>query len=131
VLGHRFVLLTHTGRKSGLPRQTVLEVVRYDKASGACIIASGWGLKSDWFKNISAHPQVTMQVSNRRSKAMAERLSPETGEQELLDYAHRHPLAFGELVRFMGYRLNGSEDDIRAAGRILPMLILKPVKEAV
>ena len=31
LLGTRFVLLTHTGRKSGLSRQTVLEVVRYDK----------------------------------------------------------------------------------------------------
>jgi hypothetical protein len=28
LLGHRFLLLTHVGRKSGLQRRTVLEVVR-------------------------------------------------------------------------------------------------------
>jgi deazaflavin-dependent oxidoreductase (nitroreductase family) len=127
LLGYRFVLLTHTGRKSGLLRQTVLEVVRYDPVSRACVIASGWGMKSDWIQNITAKPQVIMQVSNKRSKALAERLSPDEGEHELLDYAHRHPMAFRELTRFMGYRLDGSEADIRAAGRMLPMFNIKPV----
>ena len=129
LMGTRFVLLTHTGRRSGLPRQTVLEVVRYDKASGACIIASGWGLKSDWFQNISANPKIIFQVRNKRSPGIAERLSPDAGGEELLDYAHRYPMAFRELVHFMGYQLDGTEEDIRAAGRMLPMFVLKPVKE--
>ena len=47
VLGKRFVCLTHTGRKSGQPRQTVLEVVRYAAESGACVVAAGFGEKSD------------------------------------------------------------------------------------
>ncbi len=34
VLGHRFLLFVHRGRNSGLLRETVLEVVRYDPASG-------------------------------------------------------------------------------------------------
>jgi hypothetical protein len=34
-----------------------------------------------------------------------------------------------ELARFMGYRLDGSDDDIRALGRILPMFIFKPLPE--
>ncbi len=129
LLGYRFMLLTHTGRKSGLPRQTVLEVVRYDQATGACIVASGWGKKSDWFQNVSAHPQIFMQVKNRRSKATAERLSPEAGAQELLDYARRNPLALRELARFMGYRLDGTPDDILALGRMIPMFCFKPLME--
>jgi len=129
LMGTRFVLLTHTGRKSGLSRQTVLEVVRYDKASGVCIIASGWGVKSDWYQNISANPKVIFQVRNKHSSGIAERLSPDAGGQELLDYAHRHPMAFRELVHFMGYQLDGTQEDIYAAGRILPMFLLKPVKE--
>ena len=31
LLGHRFLLLTHTGRRSGLLRRTVVEVVSYDR----------------------------------------------------------------------------------------------------
>ena len=97
LLGNRFVLLTHTGRKSGLSRQTVLEVVRYDKASGACIVASGWGTKSDWFHNVTANPKIVIQIRNKRSAAVAERLSAEIAAQELLDYARRHPLAMRGL----------------------------------
>ena len=33
LFGNRFLLLTHIGRKSGLPRQTVIEVVKHDKES--------------------------------------------------------------------------------------------------
>lgn len=33
LLGNRFLLLSHTGRKSGLPRQSVLEVLQYEKVS--------------------------------------------------------------------------------------------------
>jgi deazaflavin-dependent oxidoreductase (nitroreductase family) len=131
LLGYRFVLLTHTGRKSGLPRQTVLEVVRYDKATGSCVVASGWGTKSEWYRNVTSNPKIVIQVRNKRTAGIAERLSPEEGAQKLFDYARHYPLALRELARFMGYRLDGSDDDIRALGRILPMFIFKPLpKEA-
>jgi deazaflavin-dependent oxidoreductase (nitroreductase family) len=128
LLGYRFVLLTHTGRKSGLLRETVLEVVRYNKATGDCVVASGWGTKSDWFYNITANPKIIFQIRNKRSEAIAECLSSEAGAKELLDYAHRNPLALRELARFMGYRLDGTEDDIRALGRMIPMFIFKPMR---
>lgn len=127
LLGYRFVLLTHTGRKSGLPRQTVLEVVRYDKSTGACIVASGWNTKSDWFQNVTANPIIVIQIGNHCSAATAKRLSPDAGAKELLDYSRRHPLALGELVKFMGYRLDGTEDDICALGRMIPMLAFTPI----
>jgi deazaflavin-dependent oxidoreductase (nitroreductase family) len=126
LLGYRFVLLTHTGRKSGLPRQTVLEVVRYDKLAAACIVASGWGMKSDWFLNLTANPKIVFQVRNKRTEGIAERLSPEEGAQELLDYARRYPRALRELARFMGYRLDGSEADINALGQMVPMFAFRP-----
>lgn len=55
LLGRRFVMVTHTGRKSGRQHQTVLEVVRYDPATGVVVVASGWGEKADWFRNILKH----------------------------------------------------------------------------
>jgi deazaflavin-dependent oxidoreductase (nitroreductase family) len=131
MLGHRFVLLTHTGRKSGLPRQTVLEVVRYDKVTGACVVASGWGTKSDWYHNITTNPKIVYQIGNKSSASAAERLSPEAGAQELLDYANRNPLALRELAQFMGYRLDGTQGDILALGRMIPMFIFKPMTEVV
>ncbi len=127
LLGHRFILLTHTGRKSGLPRQTVLEVVRYDPSTGICIVASGWGEKSDWFLNVIATPNVSVQIRNKRFAARAERLLSEDSERELLDYSRRHPLAMRELAHFMGYQLDGTEDDIRSMGQKIPMFMFEPV----
>jgi hypothetical protein len=58
LLGDHFLMLTHIGRKSGLPRQSVLEVVGHDEATGIYIIASGWGEQADWLRNIQKHPNV-------------------------------------------------------------------------
>jgi deazaflavin-dependent oxidoreductase (nitroreductase family) len=129
LLGERFLLLTHTGRRSGLLHQTVLEVVRHDKITGDYYIASGFGEKSDWYRNVMKKPQVIVQSGRKlRFDALAERLSSEDAELELLDYARRHPAALHELARFMGYRMENTETDIRALGRIIPILALRPEK---
>ena len=41
LLGHRGLLLTHRGRKSGRVYQTVLEVIRYDPATCESVVLSG------------------------------------------------------------------------------------------
>jgi len=60
LLGHRFLLLTHMGRKSGTRHQTVLEVVGYASASHTCMVASGWGEKAQWLKNVMVNPDVAV-----------------------------------------------------------------------
>ena len=127
LLGRRFLLLTHTGRRSGQVRRTVLEVVRHDPASGETIVASGWGERADWLRNVEAAPRVTVQIGGRRMDALAERLSPAAAGGELLDYQRRHPAALKELVRFMGYQLDGTPRDVRALGERLPMVRFRPV----
>lgn len=41
LLGHRGLLLTHRGRKTGLLRQTVLGVIVYDPATRESVMLSG------------------------------------------------------------------------------------------
>src|SRR5690348_10009358 len=48
LLGQRFVLLHHIGRKSGQVRETVVEVVVHDRASDTYSIVSGWGKRANW-----------------------------------------------------------------------------------
>src|SRR5215472_17499272 len=71
LLGNRFLLLTHTGRKSGLPRQAVLEVLQYDKARAAYCVASPWSETPDWFLNVEKTPEVIINVGGRRFPAQA------------------------------------------------------------
>jgi deazaflavin-dependent oxidoreductase (nitroreductase family) len=126
VLGERFVLLNHTGRKSGRPRQTVLEVVRHDKESGAYIVASGFGEKADWYKNVMAHPEITIQVGRKRLAARAERLPLPQATEVMLDYNRRHPAMLRTLAGIMGYRSDGSEADARFFAGVIPILALIP-----
>ncbi|MDH5507485.1 MAG: nitroreductase family deazaflavin-dependent oxidoreductase [Anaerolineae bacterium] len=129
LLGKRFLLLSHTGRKSGLPRQTVLEVVRYDSQKRIFIVASGWGERSDWLRNVINHPAVHIASGVHRFEAVAARLQPEAAQAELLDYARRHPVALKGLSRIMDYQLDGSEESIRALGRVLPLVAFQAVLE--
>ncbi len=131
VLGHRFLRLTHIGRKSGLPRQTVLEMVRYNPDSGECIVASGWGKKSDWYQNVTSNPRIKVQVGNKHFTAIAHQLAPDQAGHELLTYARRYRTAFRELVKFMGYRSDGSDEDILAIGKIIPMFAFSPVPKSI
>jgi len=126
LLGQRFLMLTHTGRKSGLHHQTVVEVVKHEPDNNTCYIASGWGENSDWVKNITVAPQVQVQVGNKHWDMIAERLIPDQAEKVIIDYAQRHPSAMMNLARMMGYKLDGSEQDFRELGRQLPLFALKP-----
>ncbi|MEV5946158.1 nitroreductase/quinone reductase family protein [Streptomyces sp. NPDC051993] len=56
LLGGRLLLLTHTGRTSGQPRQVVLEITGRDPATGAYHLASGFGPESQWYRNIQQTP---------------------------------------------------------------------------
>jgi deazaflavin-dependent oxidoreductase (nitroreductase family) len=65
LLGGRFVMVAHVGRVSGLPRRTVLEVIRRDDRS--LDVAAAWGSKSDWLRNVIAEPSVLLSTGRMRS----------------------------------------------------------------
>ncbi|MDT0302560.1 nitroreductase family deazaflavin-dependent oxidoreductase [Streptomonospora wellingtoniae] len=125
LLGGRFLLLNHVGRTSGLRRRTVLEVVdRTD--GGAPIVCSGFGSRADWYRNVLAHPRVLVQVGARRFTAEAEPLGADEGAEFLARYARGHPRTAVRLARMMGFVVDGSQEDFRAAGRELPFVRLRP-----
>ena len=123
----RMLLLHHTGRKSGLPRQNVLEIVDHDQATGTYYVASGFGKKSDWYQNIVKQPDVTITVGREETPVAAVPLPPEDSGKALVDYAHRNPTAAKTLMRLCGYKVDGSDEDFFIMGRDnLPFIALKP-----
>ena len=80
------LLLTTTGRRSGLPRVTPLQFERVD---GAYVVASARGEQADWFRNAVADPHVTLQVGDRSLHGVA-RAVVEAGEiADLLELRRR------------------------------------------
>lgn len=122
LLGNRALLLIHTGRKSGLTRQTVLEVTRYDQERDIYIVAAGFGIKSQWYQNLLNNPTVVIQVGRRKLTVHTEMLTPEQGGEELVSYAKRHPRTARGIGLMLGYSVDGSVDDYRAVGKLIPFV---------
>src|SRR5262245_36177594 len=54
LLGHRFLQLVHTGRRTGVRHRAVLEVLSYDARTGEAVVLAGMGPKADWLRNLHA-----------------------------------------------------------------------------
>jgi deazaflavin-dependent oxidoreductase (nitroreductase family) len=127
VLGERFLLLTHTGRKSGRIYQTVIEVVRHDKENDTYFVASGFGYNSDWFLNIKQNPNVAITVNQRTLSVRARVLSESDSAKELLSYAKRHPIAFRELSKILtGKSMEATEENCRQFAESAPIIAFEP-----
>lgn len=113
LFGKRFLLLTHIGRKSGLPRQAVVEIDAYDPQGNSYLIASGFGKKADWYRNIQKTPEVSIQVGNKKMAALAKALTPEESGAAMVQYARQYPLAARRLTKMLGFTVDGSDEAYR------------------
>ncbi|MBX3171622.1 MAG: nitroreductase family deazaflavin-dependent oxidoreductase [Candidatus Eremiobacteraeota bacterium] len=102
ILGQRFLRLHHRGRRSGRWYEAVLEVVRYDASARRLIVASGWGFRSDWYRNLLRYPEVQVDFGGRRLDAYAIPLQLREGERELQHYQQNHPWLSALLEYWLG-----------------------------
>ncbi|MFE1955316.1 nitroreductase family deazaflavin-dependent oxidoreductase [Streptomyces sp. NPDC059524] len=124
LFGGRLLLLHHKGRVSGLDRTVALEVVAYDPARRSWILASGFGPRADWYRNLRAEPRTVVQVGNRRYAVTARFLTEREGAEIMAEYAPRHPRTARRLCAFMGFEVDGSAAAYRRAGRGIPFVRL-------
>ncbi len=91
LLGQRMLLLEHRGRRSGVARYTVLEVIDRPRP-GRYVVAAGFGHRAQWCRNVLADPRVRISVGSRREvPARAVPLSRADVEATLARYAELHP----------------------------------------
>ena len=64
-----WVVLTTIGRRSGLPRQTLLPCGRRD---GEIVVVSTYGWRSDWIRNLRKNPQVKVSRDGAEVSGIAE-----------------------------------------------------------
>jgi deazaflavin-dependent oxidoreductase (nitroreductase family) len=119
------LLITTVGRKSGRPRQAVVDVLRHDAATDTYYVASAYGAHSDWFRNLQANPTVRAQVRRRKFPATATALPEDESEAVLLDYWRRHRLYSRVTMRMVGLKA-ANEEDVRAAAAQLRVVAIQP-----
>jgi deazaflavin-dependent oxidoreductase (nitroreductase family) len=128
LFGGRFLMLTNIGRKSGLKRQVVLEVLYHNKTSGEYYILSGWGDKSDWFMNIQKNPEVVVNVGGKRFEAIAFQMTSEHAGSVISKYAYQHPKTFRILSkRILGVDLGITKTSFENLAAYLPVICLQPI----
>lgn len=126
LLGHRFLLLVHRGRASGLLRETVLEVILRDPATRESVVLSAWGEKADWYRNVGATPALEVRTGGQRYVPEQRFLAPEENHAVISDYGRRHPLAFRVFARVFGYPLDGTEAARREFASSLRLAAFRP-----
>jgi deazaflavin-dependent oxidoreductase (nitroreductase family) len=92
------MVITTTGRKTGLNRSVPIDFVR----DGSTYLAINVGGNSHWYRNALANPCVTLEIDGKRFEARAEPAPVNTPEQlqRMLDvYRRERPRMFENFLQ--------------------------------
>ena len=130
LLGHRLLLLEHTGRRSGLRRHTVLEVVDYRKAGPEAVVVSAFGQNADWLQNIEATRDEEVTVGAQHFAASHRILSEEEAMTVIQGYEYRNrfiaPVVRAGLSWVAGWPYRCTTEDRQRLVRQLPLIAFRP-----
>ncbi|MDD2921299.1 MAG: nitroreductase family deazaflavin-dependent oxidoreductase [Anaerolineales bacterium] len=125
LFGAEWMLLTTIGRKSGKPRQTMVDILEHDKDADIYYIEAAYGARADWYKNIQANPLFEAQVGRRKFHARATELVPDNAADMLVEFYRRKPVYTRSVMALVGMKFEG-EDELRKIARELTLLAVKP-----
>lgn len=130
LLGQRFLLLVHIGRRSGRRRCTVLEIVEYRREGPEAILISAFGHSADWLRNIGTTPNPDVVIGSRRFTAIHRMLGESEGARVMAGYQRRNrlvmPIIRLVLSRLLGWRYDGSKEHRRRLAAQLPFIAFRP-----
>jgi deazaflavin-dependent oxidoreductase (nitroreductase family) len=96
VIGGFILLLTTTGRKSGLKRVTPLQ---YEKIGEDYYLGAARGVKADWVCNIQSNSQVELRVGAKHVQGTAEIVTDPSRFADFLEVRlERHPRLIGLIM---------------------------------
>lgn len=125
LIGGIILLLTTTGRKSGLKRVTPLQ---YEKIGVDYYVGAARGVKADWVRNILAFPQVDVRVGAKRFHGAAEVITDPSRIADFLEVRlQRHPRIIGLILeKAHGLPRRPSRAQLEELGRGEAFVILHP-----
>ena len=91
VQGLPVLLLTTMGRKTGKKRITPLGYLQHDGSYAITATNAGFDTHPAWFHNLKSHPQVALQIGNKRLTAIAELANPTLRQQLWAKFVERAP----------------------------------------
>jgi deazaflavin-dependent oxidoreductase (nitroreductase family) len=87
LIGRLFMIMTTTGRKTGLPRRTAIE---FHQHAGRKYVLVGW-TQSDWYQNLMANPLMTIQTASGVESVRAHRVDSVEEREQAWKVAEHSP----------------------------------------
>lgn len=127
LIGKIILLLTTTGRKSGLRRVTPLQ---YEEIDGRYYLGSARGTKSDWYRNIKTDNRVEVRVKSLRFRGIAEATNDPARIADFLEIRlQRHPFMIGLLMqKAYGLPKRPSRQQLEELAASEAMVVITPVE---
>ncbi|MBI5934877.1 MAG: nitroreductase family deazaflavin-dependent oxidoreductase [Chloroflexi bacterium] len=126
LIGAEWMLITTRGRKSGKPRDAMVDVMDYDAATDTYYIEAAYGSRADWVRNIQASPVFEARVGRRKFSATATPLSNDGAGELMVKFFRKKPAYTRSVMAMVGMKFEG-EEELRALGAKLTMFAVKPV----
>ena len=118
------MLLTTTGRKTGLARVTPLQ---YDVIDGVYHVGAVFGLEADWVRNILADPQVEVRVKNMCFTGTAEVISEPEIVADFIQYRlDKHPRLIGLIMKLDGFKAAPTREELLEYSKNLALVRITP-----
>lgn len=127
LVGAEWMLITTVGRKSGKPRDTMVDVMDYDKANDTYFVEVAYGSRADWYRNIQANPLFKAHVGRRKFQARAATLANADAGEIMVQFFRRKPAYTRSVMAMVGMKFEG-EEELRALGSKLTLLAVHPEK---
>lgn len=130
LLGHRFLRLTHQGRRSGRRYETVLEVLGPGRTADEFVVIAGLGPSANWYRNVLAGGAVEVAIARRRFPAAARTLDDDEAVTVIAGYERRNrwvaPVIRAVLSWLVGWRYDSTETARLRLVRELPLVAFRP-----
>lgn len=127
LVGRMILILTTTGRKTGLPRDTALQ---YEEVGGKIYLGSSRGSKADWFRNILVDPHVIVRYRCGTFRALAEPVVDPLRIADFLELRlNRHPRMVRAILKSEGLGQSPSREELETYAQKLAIVIVRPVSE--
>jgi deazaflavin-dependent oxidoreductase (nitroreductase family) len=130
LLGRRFLLLIHIGRRSGRRHSTMLEIVEYRPGGPEAVVISAFGPNANWLRNIAANPNPEVVIGSQHFTAAHRFLDQDEAARVLAGYERRNrfamPIIRAVLSRLLGWHYDGSDEHRRRVAAQLPFVAFGP-----
>lgn len=127
IVGRIIMLLTTTGRKTGLKRVTPLQ---YEQIEGRFFLGAARGVRADWVRNIQADPRVEVRVKRDHFQGLAEVVTDPARIADFIEVRlQRHPWMVGLIMeRAHGLPRRPTREQLECLAEKEAMVIVTPVQ---